>query len=98
MESCRCLFASRVEVAGDALAYPPHVAGEPMTPLVGEARHGLAALDDVLGRGHGSPFTRPGAAAPVNEGRVHDQAASSPLAHGEGEVAVIAVKEAVALV
>src|SRR5439155_16736311 len=81
---------------------PPRadVAGQAVTPLRPEPRQHLAPGGDVapLALGLRRELARPRAAAVVDERRAHDEAAPAALAHGEREVAVEAVVEAVALV
>src|SRR5262249_57189260 len=81
-----------------ALAQASHVAGEPMPPLVDEAPERGTALRQVLGAAGRRAVSRARAAPSMDERCVHHRAPPARLPHGEREVAVVSVKEAVALV
>ena len=69
-----------------------------MLPPGRKACERVAALREILGCAHGRRGGGAGAAAVMDEARVHHQAAQALLAHCERELAVVAVEEAVALV
>src|SRR3990170_8280618 len=90
--------SARREKVADALREAADVAREAMVPLPREARQGLAPLGQVpLGRARRLGAC-PGPAPVVEERRLHHDAAVPGLAHREGQVAIVAMKETVTLV
>src|SRR2546426_11774758 len=77
----------------------PHVARQTVGELAGEPLGGRAAVGEIAAlqlRTRGE-LSRARAAAGVAERRVDDDAAPAGLAHGERQVAIVAVEEPVAL-
>src|SRR6266498_5719276 len=69
-----------------------------MLPLRAEARLRLPPLLEIPRRRHGRSLARARSPAPMDKRRVDHHAAEPSLPHGEREIAIIAVEEAVVFV
>src|SRR5438445_3559304 len=92
--------AAAHQPVGQPRANGPHVARQAVGELAREALGRCAAVGEVavLELGTRGEFAGARAAAAVAERRVDDDAAAARLAHGERQVATVAVEEPVALV
>jgi hypothetical protein len=83
---------------GQPFAQSADVEGERMPPLVHEASKRLAPLREILGRRYRRCRSSTGAPASVRKGRVDHGAPIPRRPYGEGQITIVAVKEAVVLV
>src|SRR5262249_48366409 len=89
---------ARDEPVLEPIANATHVAGQPVLPLRREACSRAAPILEVVPPAPRRAGGGPGTAAAMHERRVHHRAAPACLAHGEREITVVPVEEAIALV
>src|SRR5882672_777512 len=98
--TAKAASAAADQPVGEPRANGPHVARQAVGELAREALGRRAAVGEIAALELGTRGELAGAraAAGVAERRVDDDAAPAGLAHGERQVAIVAVEESVALV